>query len=62
MKYINDVSNYYESCLNDIERSDVEKFKNIQRKNFIVNISNLPIIQISVIKMYLKNMINSVSV
>ena len=34
MKYVTDLSNYYESCLNDIERSDVERdIKNIQRKN-----------------------------
>ena len=33
-KYVNDVSNFYESCLNDINRSDINKdLKNLQKNN-----------------------------
>ena len=33
-KYINDISNFYETCLNDIERSDVNKdLKRLQKNN-----------------------------
>lgn len=33
-KYINDVSNFYNSCLNDIDRSDIDKdIKQLQKKN-----------------------------
>ena len=33
-KYINDVSNFYQSCLNDIDRSDINKdIKRLQKNN-----------------------------